>query len=274
MAKHKNTAKATKGNAEKANLPEPIQRAEVITEPLPLLASTAEPLESASKPPIAKTLKKQMPKHAPPALPKVFLAYTIFECCIYRARNLVRLHEAAHGRAAKPEKYLADAHRAAIVLAISALDAYVRSHVMIKIRTLLADKKAQLSESLSARIKQFLKEDGLLDAARKDDLLDRVEKAFKKDFEKKSFQGTEAITDGLKLVGIEDVFHQVALKAGRNEDTLKTDLDRFSKRRHSIAHRGDYDLDEIPPRENPITKKEAEDCIGLVLLIASTIEKL
>lgn len=125
----------------------------------------------------------------------------------------------------------------------------------------------------SDQIKKFLKDDDLLQAARKDDLLERVEKAFRSDFEKRSFQGTRNIEDQLRIVGYQDVFHEVAMRAGVNEDTLKADLDRFTQRRHAIAHRGDYDLSVDPPRETPVTKKDAEDCIQLVCRIAKEIHE-
>jgi len=209
----------------------------------------------------------------PPA-DKTLDSHDVFELCIQRARNLLKLHEAAHGRAAKPEKYMSDAHRAAVVLAVSALDAFVRDLVISRTRTLLAKKAETLPAALSAEIKKFLKDDALLDAARKDDLLERVEKAFRADFEKRSFQGTKNIEEQLRIVGFENVFHAVAVKGGLNEDTLRQDLDRFTSRRHAIAHRGDYDLSENPPKENVVTKKDAEDCIKLVSRIAKCIHDL
>ncbi len=201
-------------------------------------------------------------------------SYDIFSLCIERAKNLIKLHKAAHGKKSKPEKYLADAHRAAIVLAVSALDAFVRTFVIAKIRELLAKKSASLPDSLTNQIKKFLKDDGLLESARKDDLLDRVEKAFQNDFENRSFQGTKIITDYMKMVGYDDIFHEVAISAKFNEDTLRTDLDRFTKRRHVIAHRGDYDLNQNPPKEKLVTKKDAEYCIRLVTIIAKNMNKL
>lgn len=198
----------------------------------------------------------------------------IFDLCVQRARNLIKLHTAAHGKAGKPERYAADAHRAAIVLAVSALDAFVRDFVIKRTRTLLATKSLALPAPLSAHIKKFLKEDDLLEAARKDDLLERVEKAFRSDFERRSFQGTKNIEEQLRLVGYDDIFHEVAIHAQMNEDTLRTDLDRFTTRRHSIAHRGDYELNENPPRENPITKKDAKDCVKLVCCIAKHVNEL
>jgi len=201
-------------------------------------------------------------------------AYEIFQLSIARSRNQIKIHKAAHGKQSKPEQYLADAHRAAIVLAIAALDAFVRSFVLNRIRTVLADKSHSIESSLSDQIKRFLKEDGLLEAARKDDLLERVEKAFTNDFSKKSFQGIDSIGRCLQLVGIKDVFHEVAIVAKVNEDNLKSDLERFTKRRHIIAHCGDYDLSQNPAVENKITKKDATDCIKTVSVIAKTIHSL
>jgi hypothetical protein len=200
--------------------------------------------------------------------------FTIFNLCIERAHNLIKIHEAAHGTKAKPEKYLADAHRAAIVLTISALDAYIRSLIISKIREILANKTQLLPVSLFEQIKKFLNQDVLLEAARKDDLLDRVEKAFQSDFERKSFQGTKNIEDYMKMAGFDNIFHAVAMNAGINEDTLRSNIDRFTNRRHTIAHKGDYNLKEQPPRENVITKKDAQECIKIVTIVAKEIHKL
>lgn len=201
-------------------------------------------------------------------------SFDVFCLCVDRAKNLLRLHEAAHGRRGKPEKYAADAHRAAIVLSVSALDAFVRTFVIARTRTLLANKALSLPVALKDYIKRFLKDDELLEAARKDDLLDRVEKAFRADFERRSFQGTKVIAEYMRIVGFEDIFHDIAMSAKVNEDTLCQDLDRFTERRHTIAHRGDYDLTENPPKENVVTKKDAEDCVRLITLIAKHIDAL
>ena len=203
-----------------------------------------------------------------------FTAYDVFEKCIERAQNLIKIHEAAHGKRAKPERYLADAHRASVVLSISALDAFVRTLAMAKIKDRLVNPKSQLPAPLITQIKKFIKDDELLEAARKYDLHERVEKAFTNDFERRSFQGTRNITECLEMAGYIDVFHIVAKKAQLNEESLRDNLDRFTGRRHVIAHRGDYDLSQLPPCENVITKTDAEECIKLVTKIAQTINSL
>lgn len=205
---------------------------------------------------------------------RALTSYDIFELCVARARNLIKLHQAAHGKAGKPEPYASDAHRGSIVLAIAALEAFVRDFVIHHTRKRLVDKAQTLPEALKQQIKRFLKDDDLLDAARKDDLLERIEAAFRSDFEKRSFQGTKNIEELFRVVGFDSIFHEVAISAGINEDTLRTDIDRFTKRRHAIAHRGDYDLNQRPPREQGITKKDAEDCVRLVCLIAKHMHQV
>ncbi len=200
--------------------------------------------------------------------------FDIFNYCIERAVNLLKIHKAAHGKKVKPEKYLADAHRATIVLAVSALDAFIRTFIISRIRNILADKSKKLPNDLVDKIKKFVDQDSLIDAARKDDLLDRVEKAFINDFKKRSFQGTKAIEEIMNTIGVNNVFHLVAINAKMNEDQIKNDLDMYTERRHLIAHRGDYELNQQPPLENIITKKDAESCIKLVKVIAKNINAL
>lgn len=199
--------------------------------------------------------------------------YDIFNLCIDRAKNLLKLHEAAHGKAGKPEPFMADAHRAAIVLAISALDAFVRTFVMERVGNVLFDS-APLPGPLKDHITKFVKDSDLLEAARRNDLLDRVEKAFTVEFERRSFQGTRAIKEHLRLVGFENIFHDISMKANVSEDTMCAKLDDFTDRRHNIAHRGDYDLTQNPPIETAITKGDAEDCIKVVSMIAEHIHGL
>ena len=221
------------------------------------------------------------PVHLPPVperaatAPQLVDAHAIFRLCIGRANNLLKIHETAHGKnRSRPEAYLADAHRAAIVLAISALDAYVRTCCLERIRIILVDRKKPLPGPLANEIKRLIKEDHLLEAARMDDLLSRVDKAFWQEFQRKSFQGVKNITDCLQIAGFQDVFHEVAVSIPINEDKLKLELTRFTDRRHVIAHQGDYDLSQNPPVESSIRKKDAEDCIKLVSQIAATIHKL
>lgn len=82
--------------------------------------------------------------------------YVVFERSIDRAKNLITIHQMAHGAATRPPALLADIHRAAIVLAVSALDAYVRTLVISRILTKLKDVSKPLPEKLRQLLKDVL----------------------------------------------------------------------------------------------------------------------
>lgn len=212
------------------------------------------------------------PPPAPPAQPVT--TFGIFENSIKRAENLFLLKQEPKSSSTKMGAQLLDARRAAIVLAVAALDAYVRTFVIEKILAKLADLRQPVPAKLKDQAKEFLGHDGLFDAARNGDLGSRLEKAFRESFEEKSFQGVKNIEDAMKLIGHENIFHTVACSASVNEDHLKRDLGRFTKRRHIIAHCGDYDLNQTPPQENDIEDEDVKKCIETVKLMADEICKL
>ena len=201
-------------------------------------------------------------------------SYDVFEQCIARAENLIAVRDSTETVEEISDEHYCDCYRAAIVLTISALDAFVRKVVVSEIRRLLADEKTQLSPELSEYIKNLLSRDKLLDAARKYNILEMVESAVKSDFETKSFQGEWKIISFMKMVGYKDIFAEVALKADINEKNLKRKLNVFTNRRHVIAHSGDYDLNQSPHKENDISEDYARECIRTVRLFARTMHEI
>jgi hypothetical protein len=136
------------------------------------------------------------------------------------------------------------------------------------------DTKKPLPAKLSDYLKNLLTQDKLLEAARKSDLLEKVEDAVKADFETKSFQGEWKITSFLEMVGHKDIFSEVSVEADINEKNLRKKLNLFTNRRHIIAHSGDYDLNQSPHSENTIDKRYASECVDTVRLFAKTINEI
>lgn len=196
--------------------------------------------------------------------------YDIFTLCIARAENLLNIE---HGTGPSAASTRADADRAAIVLAISALDAFVRAFVIARINAILT-QRIEVSKPLMKKLQECLTYEELFAAYRDQDLPSRVEQRLWVDFEARSTQGSGRITEYMAMVGIENVFKQVAKKADANEDRLRAELERFTNRRHEIAHRGDYDLSVNPPKEKPIHQDDAHECIRVVTLIAKQIHSL
>ncbi|WP_288865427.1 HEPN domain-containing protein [uncultured Alistipes sp.] len=207
-------------------------------------------------------------------LTKILSPLDIFEKCIKRAENLISLQEKAAAIAEISDGHYCDCYRAAVVLTISALDAFVRTMVISEIRKILMDTKQKLPIKLADYLKNLLSQDKLLEAARNSDLLERVESAVRTDFETKSFQGEWKISSYLEMVGYKDIFAEVALNADINERNLKQKLSLYTTRRHVIAHSGDYDLNSTPHSENTMNKKYASDCVDLIRLFARTIHEI
>ena len=69
-------------------------------------------------------------------------SYEVFEKCIKRAENLISFHSSTEKIEEISEQHYCDCYRAAVVLSISALDAFVRKVVISEIVKMISDKKA------------------------------------------------------------------------------------------------------------------------------------
>jgi len=205
-------------------------------------------------------------------------AFHIFSQSIQRSKNLLKIHDLAHGKKAKPEKYLSDIHRAAVVLAISAMDAFICKFITTKISDLLSDDSKEPPGPLLNKIREVTekpKHTLIIDAVRKNNIRQLIEDILQEEYEKKIFQGTDSIERCMNIVGYKNVFKTIASKAKLNEDDMKNELNNYTKRRHIIVHRGDFDINENPPKtENTITKTYAKKCISLIEKIAKQINEL
>jgi hypothetical protein len=205
---------------------------------------------------------------------KQLTAYEIFEKCIERAENLVSLESSTKKVKGITKRHYCDCYRAAIVLSISALDAFIRKIVISGISEIVANNKKSLNDKLKRYITELLNQDKLLEAARNYNIIETVECAVKEDFVKKSFQGEWKISSYLELVGYDNIFSQVATKANINEKNLRKDIETYTSRRHIIAHSGDYDLSQNPHKEFEITISDANNCIKVVKTFVRNINNI
>jgi hypothetical protein len=202
------------------------------------------------------------------------LAFKIFNSSIKRAENLLTINIDSEKKILSIiEDKLLDSYRAVIVLSISALDAYIKTFLIVEIRQRLETK------NLSSDLKKYIKEelftkDTLHQHALESNFFEKVIERFDEDFEKRSFQGQKSIDKYMALAGFNNIFKLVSKSADKSADNLLSDIERFTQRRHLIVHCGDHDLNQTSVTEAKITEKEASDCIKLVTLIASEIHKL
>ena len=205
---------------------------------------------------------------------KPALAYKIFKSGIKRAENLLKINIGSDSSTLSiANDKLLDSYRAVIVLSISALDAYVKTFLIVEIKRSLNEKK------LSTDLKKYIKEelfnkDTLHQHVLEDNFYEKVIEKFDEDFEKRSFQGQKSIDKYMKLAGLNQVFKLISNSADKSVDKLHAAIENFTQRRHLIVHCGDHDLTQTTLTEITITEKDASDCIDLVTLIANEIHKI
>jgi len=200
----------------------------------------------------------------------IITPFDLFQRTIKRANNLINIHK---GKKAF-EDYHKDAFRASIVLAISALDAYLRTIIIERIMIIISDEKKIVPEELKIKIKQVIDQDKIFDLARKKEFVGEIEKIIKKDFDVKAFQGCKKIHNFMKMIGYKDIFDSVSKSLDKSKPNTESELDEYTNRRHLIAHCGDYDLTQAPPTENNIDKLYALKCISFITNFAEHLNKI
>lgn len=78
----------------------------------------------------------------------------------------------------------------------------------------------------------------------------------------------------MELAGYKKIFVTVSEKANKFEKNLISDIEKFTTRRHIIAHGGDYNINQMPYKENDITRTYAEECISVVSEFAKHINEI
>jgi hypothetical protein len=202
------------------------------------------------------------------------LAFLTFNSSIKRADNLLNINlDSRNKKLSIPEDKLLDSYRAVMVLSISALDAYVKTFLIVEIKQKLNNK------SLSSELKKYIKEelfnkDTLHQFVLENNFYDKVIEKFDEDFEKRSFQGQKSIEKYMSLAGFSQIFKLISKSADKSIDNLLRDIELYTQRRHLIVHCGDHDLNQTTLTENKICRDDAYECIKLVSLIANEIHKL
>lgn len=206
----------------------------------------------------------------PPEIPDMLSPYDIFLRCIKRAQNLVDFHASPEQK--EEDKHF-DAYRAAVVLSIAALDAFIRTIVIDKIKEKLI-KQRKLPKELYTYIKNVMTHDTLIECARLDIFLQTISEQITIDFQTKSFQGERKISYYMELAGYKNIFSIVSEKANKFEKNLVLEIEKYTTRRHTIAHGGDYNINQTPYKENEISKSYAEGCINIVSEFAKHLNEI
>ena len=197
-------------------------------------------------------------------------AIEAFESTTKRARALMRAHKKLRGPGpGKRPRSHGELLRAAVVTAVSAMDAYFHDKILENIPLVIRRTKPKFPEELIKLIVEDAKAGkvakGLLGISMKKRPLSHVRTMIEKKLNDRAFQDPGKIERGLKLIGVGHFWDRVGRELEVQPKQAKKDIMRYVNRRHKIVHRGDLGTAKKTKHQvRQITRGFAQECIDTV----------
>jgi len=166
-------------------------------------------------------------------------AIAAFELTYQRALDLIAIHRKLHSRG-KPPRKSADILRAAVVFAVSGMDAYFTDKIRENAVPLIKMLHGQdLPESLVNVISDQLNTGQMLRVMLQKRPLAHIGSAVRRALAQRTYQDPGKIEKGLKIIKVSNFWCEVARELGTTQKRLKSDVAAVVLRRHKIVHQGD-----------------------------------
>lgn len=138
------------------------------------------------------------------------------------------------------ETSLSDLHRASLVMAVSAMDAYFHAKI---VKHVIAKSKAKSPPK--ALVAHKVSVGDFIAGTKSQRPGSKLRSAIERNLGILSYQNPERIAEGLSLLGIEKFWVKVAESMGIERNALVSKVARIVKRRNQIAHEGDIFQSDI-----------------------------
>jgi len=160
---------------------------------------------------------------------------------------------------------MGDLLRAALVMAVSAMDAYFHAKIVRWVVTHSRNPSSHL-------LKQKITVEDFLSALQRTKKLTALQSAIKRTLSYQSLQDPDKIAEALRLIGVSDFWDRIA-KDGEDKTELRTRLKQIVGRRHQIAHEGDLSQSKkARNRSRPICQKEVVDAVDFISEVVTRAE--
>ena len=167
-------------------------------------------------------------------------AIDLFRISIARVRDLIAVHNSLKAQASSVLD-LSDMLRAALVLAVSALDYYIHEVVRIGMLEIHRGQRPEPPAFSRFQISLGNARAGINAGQNIDSWL---EDEIRQRHSYKSFQQPEAIADAIRLISNKKLWEEVSINMGRlakDAEDIKKQLSLIVDRRNKIAHEADID---------------------------------
>jgi len=167
-------------------------------------------------------------------------------------------------------KAVSDLYRAALVMTVSAMDAYFHAKVLRYVVT--QSKKQKPSKSLmncKISVSDFVRGNSM---KRRNSAL---KAAIARQLSYQSFQTPEKIQEALNLIGVKDIWNKVADKLGTDKDEIEKTIKGIVDRRNKIAHEGDVSQSvKARNAHREIQPKMVKDALDLITKVVGAAEDI
>jgi len=197
-------------------------------------------------------------------------AIDLFGICIRRVRDLIDLHHSLKAQASSVLD-LSDMLRAALVLAVSALDYYIHEVVrigMLEIHRGLRPEPPGFSEFQISRgnARAGINAGQNIDSSLEDEIRQR--------HSYKSFQKPDNIAKAVRLICDKNLWEEVSTNMSRPAQDIKQLLNLIVDRRNKIAHEADIDPTLSIGNRWPIDELLVNEAVDFIEQVVESIHNI
>lgn len=161
--------------------------------------------------------------------------------------------------------------RAQIVMAVSALDTYVHEILRIGLIQMYMGTRA-LSPNLNTYVLSFVDLLSIMSSTTSNDEQILLEGAIRKINSKDSFQSPRSIEYAMSLLGVNNLWTQIAPSFVLPAADVKLTLSNIVRRRNQIAH--ESDINPATMTKYAISKSDADDVVNFIDKLINAIHVL
>ena len=197
-------------------------------------------------------------------------AIDLFRLSIARVRDLIAVHNSLKAQASSVLD-LSDMLRAALVLAVSALDYYIHEVVRIGMLEIHGGQRPEPPAFSGFQISLGNARAGINAGQNIDSWL---EDEIRQRHSYKSFQQPNAIADAVRLICDKKLWEQVSINMGSPAKDIKQQLSLIVDRRNKIAHEADIDPSYPIGDRWPIDELLVNEAVNFLEQVVESIHKI
>ena len=197
-------------------------------------------------------------------------AIDLFRLSIARVRDLIAVHNSLKAQASSVLD-LSDMLRAALVLAVSALDYYIHEVVRIGMLEIHGGQRPEPPAFSRFQISLGNARAGINAGQNIDSWL---EDEIRQSHSYKSFQSPKAIADAVRLISDRKLWEEVSTNMSSPAQDIKQQLSLIVDRRNKIAHEADIDPTLSIGNRWPIDELLVNEAVDFIEQVVESIHKI